>query len=159
MVLTSVESLEPDRAPIGRDAVTAVPAASGHSASDRFDRRSGANVQIRLLGGIRAETVDGEVTSLVYTWVEGALQRFPILDLTTEDTLPATGVRAVHASPDAPAVDVLANDVLPVFTACGRACAPEARTLNASRFRFSGSGSIARIFSRLPSASDRTASE
>ena len=64
MVLTSVESLEPDRAPIGRDAVTAVPAASGHSASDRFDRRSGANVQIRLLGGIRAETADGEVVDV-----------------------------------------------------------------------------------------------
>lgn len=49
---------------------------------------------------------DGEINSLVYVWNDGALESFGLLDWATGDTLPTTGVRAVHASPDAGAVDI-----------------------------------------------------
>ena len=48
----------------------------------------------------------GEVTSLVYTWVDGGLDSFALTDLLADDVVPETGVRGVHASPDAGVVDI-----------------------------------------------------
>ena len=61
MALTSVESLAFDRDSTGPDDTSGVSSTRPEgSVSDRFDRRNGASVQIRLLGGIAAETADGE---------------------------------------------------------------------------------------------------
>lgn len=65
MVLNGVESLEFDRGSAGPDDAIAMSSTRVEpSATDRFDRRSGASVQIRLLGGVMAEGADGEVVDV-----------------------------------------------------------------------------------------------
>ena len=65
MALTSVESLAFDRDSTGPDDTSGVSSTRPEgSVSDRFDRRNGASVQIRLLGGIAAETADGEAVDV-----------------------------------------------------------------------------------------------
>lgn len=48
----------------------------------------------------------GEIASLVYTFNEGELESFELLDLVADDVLPTTGLRVLHAAPDAGVVDV-----------------------------------------------------
>lgn len=60
-----------------------------------------------LIAPITADVIDGEVHTVVATLNDGALDLLVLDDYLADDTLPAAGLRAVHASWDAGDVDVV----------------------------------------------------
>ncbi len=60
-----------------------------------------------LIAPITADVIEGEIHSVVATLNDGNLDLILLDDYLADDTLPASGLRAVHASWDAGAVDVV----------------------------------------------------